>query len=58
MASEKDIRFTQYSDHPNTPVIFHPDVCNGCNHCVEVCQVDVYIPNPGERQAAGHPASR
>ena len=31
---------------PNTPVIFHEDVCNGCNNCVEVCQVDVFIPNP------------
>ena len=31
---------------PNTPVIFNPDICNGCNHCVEVCQIDVYIPNP------------
>jgi NAD-dependent dihydropyrimidine dehydrogenase PreA subunit len=30
---------------PNTPVIFHAETCNGCNHCVEVCQVDVYIPN-------------
>jgi NAD-dependent dihydropyrimidine dehydrogenase PreA subunit len=30
---------------PNTPVIHNPDVCNGCNHCIEVCQVDVYIPN-------------
>lgn len=31
---------------PNTPVVFDPDVCNGCNQCVEVCQVDAYIPNP------------
>jgi NAD-dependent dihydropyrimidine dehydrogenase PreA subunit len=31
---------------PNTPVIFNPDICDGCNLCVEVCQVDVYIPNP------------
>ncbi len=31
---------------PNTPVIFNPEKCNGCNQCVETCQVDVYIPNP------------
>ena len=31
---------------PNTPVIFNQDICVGCNNCVEVCQVDVYIPNP------------
>jgi NAD-dependent dihydropyrimidine dehydrogenase PreA subunit len=31
---------------PNRPVIRNPEVCNGCNVCVEVCQVDVYIPNP------------
>ena len=27
------------------PVIFNPEVCNGCNRCVEVCPIDVYIPN-------------
>lgn len=31
---------------PNTPVIFNPDNCNGCNRCIEICQVDVFIPNP------------
>jgi len=31
---------------PNRPVIRDPNVCIGCNTCVEVCQVDVYIPNP------------
>jgi NAD-dependent dihydropyrimidine dehydrogenase PreA subunit len=31
---------------PNTPVIFNPNICDGCNTCVEVCQVDVFIPNP------------
>jgi len=31
---------------PGKPVIFDPLKCNGCNHCVEVCQVDVFIPNP------------
>jgi NAD-dependent dihydropyrimidine dehydrogenase PreA subunit len=31
---------------PNNPVTFDPLVCNGCNQCVETCQIDVYIPNP------------
>jgi len=31
---------------PNTPVIFDPELCTGCNTCVNVCQVDVFIPNP------------
>jgi len=30
---------------PSRPVIFNPEVCNGCNRCVEVCPIDVYIPN-------------
>ena len=33
---------------PSNPVIFDPDLCTGCNNCVEVCQVDVFIPNPEE----------
>ena len=35
---------------PANPVIFNPDVCTGCNHCVEVCQVDVFIPNPEKKK--------
>jgi NAD-dependent dihydropyrimidine dehydrogenase PreA subunit len=31
---------------PNRPVIRNPEACIGCNTCVNVCQVDVYIPNP------------
>jgi len=31
---------------PPRPVIFNPDICNGCNQCVEVCQMDVFLPNP------------
>jgi NAD-dependent dihydropyrimidine dehydrogenase PreA subunit len=30
---------------PNKPVTF-TEKCNGCNTCVETCQVDVFIPNP------------
>jgi len=35
---------------PNRPVIRNPEVCNGCNTCVDICQIDVYIPNPVEGQ--------
>ncbi len=31
---------------PNTPVVYDPDKCVACNTCVEVCPVDVFIPNP------------
>ena len=30
------------------PVSFEPELCIGCNICVDVCQVDVMIPNPEE----------
>ena len=33
---------------PNRPVIRNPEVCDGCNTCVDVCQEDVYVPNPEE----------
>jgi NAD-dependent dihydropyrimidine dehydrogenase PreA subunit len=31
---------------PNRPVIRNPEICNGCNTCVNICQIDVYVPNP------------
>ena len=31
---------------PPKPVIFDEKICIGCNRCVEVCHMDVYIPNP------------
>lgn len=30
----------------SNPLTFDPDICNGCNKCIEVCQVDILIPNP------------
>jgi len=30
----------------SNPIIFNDDICIGCNKCMEVCQVDIYIPNP------------
>jgi NAD-dependent dihydropyrimidine dehydrogenase PreA subunit len=42
---------------PNRPVSFNPDICTGCNNCVEVCQVDVFIPHPekGKPPVVLHP---
>ena len=31
---------------PSTPVIVDSEICIACNKCVEVCQMDVFIPNP------------
>ncbi len=35
---------------PNRPVIFNPEICTGCNQCMEVCPIDVYIPSPEKGQ--------
>jgi NAD-dependent dihydropyrimidine dehydrogenase PreA subunit len=44
MAKEKLYAFPNITT-PSRPVIF-TDKCQGCNLCIEVCPVDVYIPNP------------
>ncbi len=31
---------------PSNPVTFDPQICDGCNACVDICQADVLIPNP------------
>ena len=31
---------------PNRAVAFDPEICNGCNQCVEICRSDVMMPNP------------
>jgi NAD-dependent dihydropyrimidine dehydrogenase PreA subunit len=28
------------------PIMINPNLCIGCNRCIEVCQVDIFIPNP------------
>lgn len=35
---------------PNRPIEFNGDVCKGCNACIEVCQMDVFMPNPTKRK--------
>ena len=44
---------------PNLPVLVNPDKCIGCNTCVQVCQIDVFIPNPkkGQPPLILHPRS-
>jgi NAD-dependent dihydropyrimidine dehydrogenase PreA subunit len=36
--------------HPETaalkPLTFNPGICDGCNRCIEVCQVDILVPHP------------
>ncbi|MFX0007836.1 MAG: ferredoxin family protein [Promethearchaeota archaeon] len=29
----------------SNPISFNSDICIGCNRCMEVCQVDLFIPN-------------
>jgi len=28
------------------PVTIYPDTCTGCNLCIHVCPVDLFLPNP------------
>ncbi|NLM44390.1 MAG: 4Fe-4S binding protein [Clostridiales bacterium] len=28
------------------PIIFDKSKCMGCNRCMEICQVDIFLPNP------------
>lgn len=33
-----------------TPIHFDAEVCIGCNSCVDICQCDIFIPNPEKGQ--------
>ena len=41
-----DVRYYPNLTTPGNPVIFDPEVCNGCNLCVEHCVMDIMMPNP------------
>ena len=28
------------------PLSFNPEICDGCNRCIEVCQLDILAPHP------------
>jgi NAD-dependent dihydropyrimidine dehydrogenase PreA subunit len=30
----------------HAPLTFDPEICIGCNICVDICQVDILLPNP------------
>ena len=31
---------------PSLPVVFDPEICNGCNRCVNICTMNLLFPNP------------
>jgi NAD-dependent dihydropyrimidine dehydrogenase PreA subunit len=31
---------------PNRAIDFDPEICTGCNQCIEACRSDVLMPNP------------
>ena len=35
---------------PQNPIIFNPEACVGCNTCVEICVMDILLPNPEKGQ--------
>jgi NAD-dependent dihydropyrimidine dehydrogenase PreA subunit len=35
---------------PNNPVIFNEKVCTGCNKCVDLCVMNILMPNPEKGQ--------
>jgi NAD-dependent dihydropyrimidine dehydrogenase PreA subunit len=44
--NKKDVRVLPNMMTPSNPVIFDETVCTGCNNCVNVCVMDVFMPNP------------
>ena len=43
--AEKEINALPNITTPSAPVFIDPEKCVACNACVEVCPVDVYIPD-------------
>lgn len=35
---------------PNRAIDFDPEICTGCNLCVNICRSDVLMPNPERRK--------
>ena len=44
--SEQNVFAVPNIPTPSMPVTFNPQVCKGCNTCVDMCPIDVFIPNP------------
>jgi NAD-dependent dihydropyrimidine dehydrogenase PreA subunit len=30
----------------SNPILFNAEICTGCNSCTDICQVDIFMPNP------------
>lgn len=39
------------------PIIYDSSKCIGCNRCMEICQVDIFLPNPekGKHPVVAYP---
>lgn len=35
---------------PNRAITFDPEICIGCNACVNICRCDVLMPNPEKKK--------
>lgn len=47
MENQKSVTFTWEPEGCSVhPIRIDPEVCIGCNRCVQVCQVDILLPNP------------
>lgn len=44
--AQKDVLMFPNITTPANPAIFNEKVCNGCNNCVELCVMDILMPNP------------
>ncbi len=33
------------------PIVIDEEICKGCNKCVEICPMDVFVQNPQKGQA-------
>jgi Na+-translocating ferredoxin:NAD+ oxidoreductase RNF subunit RnfB len=46
MKDDKDVRMYPDQITPANPIVFNESVCNGCNNCVQLCVMDILMPNP------------
>jgi NAD-dependent dihydropyrimidine dehydrogenase PreA subunit len=42
----EDARMFPNTVTPSNPIIFDENVCIGCNICVDICVMDILLPNP------------
>jgi len=38
--------YAYYEPAGSEPLTFSSEICNGCNKCIETCQMDIMITNP------------